>query len=94
MPPREIRLKVGSPCRSTGRLGGSGNQGQPHEVNSPGGVTGNGQDASVVNQYGWPATNNVYRGDFVVPDGTAAGMAGIQVSAAWVNGPEVKIPAR
>ena len=48
----------------------------------------------MVNQYGWPATNNVYRGDFVVPDGTAAGMAGIQVSAAWVNGPEVRIPVR
>jgi hypothetical protein len=54
----------------------------------------NGKDAKVVNKYGWPAMNNVYRVDFVVPDGTAAGMATLGLSVAWINGPEVKIPVR
>jgi hypothetical protein len=65
-----------------------------HEVNSPVEVTVNGKAAAVVNQYGWPATTNVYRVDFVVPDGTAAGMATLGLSVAWINGPEVKIPVR
>jgi uncharacterized protein (TIGR03437 family) len=65
-----------------------------HEVNSPVDVTVNGKAAAVINKYGWPATANVYRVDFVVPDGTAAGMATLGLSAAWINGPEVKIPVR
>jgi uncharacterized protein (TIGR03437 family) len=65
-----------------------------HEVNSPVDVTVNGKAAAVVNKYGWPATTNVYRVDFVVPDGTAAGMATLGLSVAWINGPEVKIPVR
>jgi uncharacterized protein (TIGR03437 family) len=69
-------------------------EGQLHEVNSPVEVTVNGKDAKVVNKYGWPATNNVYRVDFVVPDGTASGMATLGLSVAWINGPEVKIPVR
>jgi len=69
-------------------------EGQLHEVNSPVDVTVNGKAAAVVNKYGWPATTNVYRVDFVVPDGTAAGMATLGLSVAWINGPEVKIPVR
>ena len=65
-----------------------------HEVNSPVDVTVNGKAAGVINKYGWPATANVYRVDFVVPDGTAAGMATLGLSVAWINGPEVKIPVR
>jgi hypothetical protein len=69
-------------------------EGQLHEVNSPVEVTVTGKDAKVINKYGWPATTNVYRVDFVVPDGTAAGMATVGLSMAWINGPEVKIPVR
>ena len=69
-------------------------EGQLHEVNSPVEVTVNGKDAKVINKYGWPATTNVYRVDFVVPDGTVAGMAILGLSVAWINGPEVKFPIR
>jgi len=69
-------------------------EGQLHEVNSPVEVTVNGKDAKVINKYGWPATTNVYRVDFVVPDGTVAGMAILGLSVAWINGPEVKFPVR
>jgi len=65
-----------------------------HAVNSPVEVTVNGKAAQVVNAIGWPGMNNVYRVDFVVPDGTAAGMATLGLSVAWINGPEVKIPVR
>jgi hypothetical protein len=69
-------------------------EGPLHEVNSPVDVTVNGKATAVINKYGWPATTNVYRVDFVVPDGTAAGMATLGLSVAWINGPEVKIPVR
>jgi len=69
-------------------------EGKLHEVNSPVGVKVNGKAAKVSNKIGWPAANNVYRVDFVVPDGTAAGMATLGLSVAWINGPEVKIPVR
>ncbi len=69
-------------------------EGKLHEVNSPVDVTVNGKAAAVVNKIGWPTLNNVYRVDFVVPDGTAAGMATLGLSVAWISGPEVKIPVR
>ena len=69
-------------------------EGKLHEVNSPVGVKVNGKAAKVSNRIGWPAMTNVYRVDFVVPDGTAAGMATLGLSVAWINGPEVKIPVR
>ena len=69
-------------------------EGQLHEVNSPVSVNVDGKPAKVSNKIGWPAANNVYRVDFVVPDGTAAGMATLGLSVAWINGPEVKIPVR
>jgi len=40
---------------------------------------------------GWPDTTGVYRVDFRVPDGTAAGIVTIQLSAAWLPGPEMEI---
>ncbi|MEK7406160.1 MAG: hypothetical protein AAB225_13730 [Acidobacteriota bacterium] len=67
-------------------------EGKLHEVNSPVEVTVNGREAPVVNKIGWPTMNNVYRVDFVVPEGTAAGTASLGLSVAWINGPEVKIP--
>ena len=69
-------------------------EGKEYVVNSPVEVTVNGKAAQVVNALGWPGLNNVYRVDFVVPDGTAAGTATLGLSVAWINGPEVKIPVR
>jgi uncharacterized protein (TIGR03437 family) len=69
-------------------------QGNLHQVNSPVSVSVNGQKAAVVNKAGWPTLHNVYRVDFVVPDGTAPGMATLALSVAWINGPEVKFPVQ
>jgi hypothetical protein len=68
--------------------------GKLHEVNSPVNIAVNGKPAKVVNKIGWPTLNNVCRVDFVVPEGTAAGMATLGLSVAWINGPEVKFPVR
>jgi len=48
----------------------------------------------VTSALGWPGMNNVYRVDFRVPEGATAGTATLGLSAAWINGPEVKIPVR
>jgi hypothetical protein len=37
---------------------------------------------------------NVYRVDFRVPEGTAAGTAALGLAVAWIKGPEVKFPVR
>jgi len=64
------------------------------EVNSPVDITVNGKSADVVNKIGWPAMTNVYRVDFVVPAGTAPGLASVVPTVAWINGLEVRIPVR
>lgn len=56
----------------------------PRQVNSPVGVTVNGQSAEVINKIGWPGLVDTYRVDFRVPDGTHAGTASIQLTAAWI----------
>ena len=61
-------------------------------VNSPVDVLVNGQAAEVGNKIGWPGFENVYRVDVRVPDGIAAGMATLQLSAAWIPGAPVNIP--
>jgi uncharacterized protein (TIGR03437 family) len=60
-------------------------------ANSPVAVSVNGKQVDVINAIGWPSLVDKYRVDFRVPDGTAAGMAGIQLSAAWITGPGVSI---
>lgn len=60
-------------------------------VNSPVEVTVNGEPAAVLNKLGWPGLVDTYRVDFGIPEGTAPGPATIQLSAAWIAGPEVKI---
>ena len=60
-------------------------------VNSPVAVTVNGSPAEVINTIGWPGLVDTYRIDFRVPDGTTAGMASIQLTAAWIAGPDVRI---
>ena len=54
------------------------------QVNSPLEVTVNGRPAEVINNTGWPGFVDTYRIDFRVPDGMTAGMASIQITAAWI----------
>ena len=61
-------------------------------VNSPVEVMVNGREAEVINKVGWPGTSDLYRLDFRVPAGLPPGQATIQLTAAWIPGPEVKIP--
>lgn len=68
--------------------------GQLHLVNSPLEVTVGEKAAEVLNAIGWPGQTNVYRVDFRVPDGTAAGTAAVGLSVAWIKGPEVMFPVR
>jgi hypothetical protein len=62
------------------------------QVNSPIAVLVNGQQAEVTTAIGWPGLVDTYRVDFRVPDGTTAGIAGIQLSAAWITAAPVSIP--
>src|SRR5262249_19093567 len=64
------------------------------QVNSPIAVLVNGQQAEVTNAIGWPGLVDTYRVDFRVPDGASAGMAGIQLTAAWITGVPVNIPVQ
>ena len=64
------------------------------EVNSPLEVTVNGKPADVVNKFGWAGTSDTYRLDIRVPDGTAPGMAALQVTAAFIQGREVRVPVQ
>jgi len=64
------------------------------QVNPPVLITVNSQAAEVVNAMGWPGLVDTYRVDFRVPDGTAAGTAAIQLTAAWISGASVNIPTQ
>ncbi len=64
------------------------------EVNSPVEALVNGSAAQVINKVGWPNTTNVYRVDIRLPDGIAAGVATIRITAAYVPGAEVKIAVK
>ncbi|MEO7650284.1 MAG: hypothetical protein ABIZ80_07430, partial [Bryobacteraceae bacterium] len=64
------------------------------EVNSPVEVTINGKAAAVLNKVGWPGTTGSYRVDFQVPDGTAPGLANVQVSVAFIDSPATQISFR
>lgn len=61
-------------------------------VNSPVEVMVNDQSTGTINAIGWPTLVDVYRVDFQVPGGTAAGIARIQFTAAWISGSSVSIP--
>jgi uncharacterized protein (TIGR03437 family) len=63
-------------------------------VNSPVGVSVNGQPAEVVNAIGWPGQVDTFRVDFRMPNGAAAGTAAIQLTAAWIPGASVGIPVQ
>jgi hypothetical protein len=81
--PVKPNLDPGKPFPST-------QEGKFLEVNSPVEATVGGKSAVVINKFGWPEMTNVYRVDFRVPEGTPAGMATLQISVAWIAGPEVK----
>jgi len=63
-------------------------------VTSPVEVLVNGNPSPAIVQVGVPGTTDTYRVDFQVPETTEAGMAPIQLSAAWVKGTAVRIPVR
>jgi hypothetical protein len=65
-----------------------------YQVNSPLDVTLNGKAVEIINKIGEPGSTGLYRVDFRVPANTAAGTATIQLTAAWIPGPEVKIAIR
>jgi len=73
------------------------NPGQPFPssplaaVNSPVQVTVNGKPAQVTAAVGFPGAVDGYQVNFQVPPDTPKGMASIQLSAAWIAGPEVRI---
>jgi uncharacterized protein (TIGR03437 family) len=61
-------------------------------ANSPVSVPVNGQSTATINAIGWPGLVDTYRVDFQVPGGTSAGLAAIQLTAAWITGSLVNIP--
>lgn len=63
-------------------------------VTSPVEVLVAGNAVPAINQLGAPETTDTYWVDFRVPDTTAAGIVPIQLSAAWVTGPAVRIAVR
>lgn len=60
-------------------------------VNSPVEVTVNGIPAEVLFAGGLPGAVDGYQVNFRLPSGLAPGLAGVQVSAAWIAGSEVRI---
>jgi uncharacterized protein (TIGR03437 family) len=60
-------------------------------TNSPVTVLVNGKAGDTLYAGGYPNTVDTYQVNFRVPSDTAAGTAGIQISATWLTGAEVKI---
>ncbi len=63
-------------------------------ANSPIDVTINGQPAEVLYAGGYPGTTDTYQVNIRVPSGITSGPGSLQISAAWIVGPEVKIPVQ
>jgi len=61
------------------------------EVNGPLEVTVNGRPAEILLSIGRPGTTDRYRVDIRAPEGTTAGLATLQLTTAWIAGPEVTI---
>lgn len=60
-------------------------------ANSPIEVTVNGVATEVLYAGGYPGTTDAYQVNFRLPSGITPGAASLQVTAAWIAGPEVKI---
>ena len=73
------------------------NPGQPFTadpaqiVNSPVELTIDGKAAEVLYAGGDPGAVDRYQVNFRVPEGMIAGLAAVQLTSAWIGGPEVKI---
>jgi hypothetical protein len=63
-------------------------------VNSPVEVIVNGTPVEFLYAGGYPGTTNTYQVNFRLPSGMTPGTARLQVSTAWVAGPEVTIPVQ
>ncbi len=60
-------------------------------VNSPVELTVNGKPAEVLYAGGYPGAVDRYQVNFRVPEGTTAGLASVQLTSAWIAGPDVRI---
>ena len=63
----------------------------PQVANSPVELTINGKSAEVLSVGGYPGAVDRYQVNLRVPDGTAAGLASVQLTSEWITGSEVKI---
>ena len=54
----------------------------------------NGKSSQVLNAAGYPGVVDGYQVDFQVPDTATPGMASIQMTCAWIPGPEAKMAIR
>jgi uncharacterized protein (TIGR03437 family) len=63
----------------------------PQVANSPVEVSVNGIAAEVLYAGGYAGTTDRYQVDFRLPSGISSGEVSLQVTAAWIAGPEVKI---
>ena len=61
-------------------------------VNSPVEVNVNGSAADVLYAGGYPGAIDAYQVNFRIPDGTAPGVAAVQLTAGFITGTPVKIP--
>jgi uncharacterized protein (TIGR03437 family) len=60
--------------------------------NSPIEVLVNGKSGEVLYAGGYPGAVDRYQVNFRVPDGIASGLASVQLTSAWIQGPEVQLP--
>jgi uncharacterized protein (TIGR03437 family) len=60
-------------------------------VNSPVELTINGKLAEILYAGGYPGAVDRYQVNLRVPEGTTAGLATVQLTSAWIVGPELKI---
>jgi hypothetical protein len=61
-------------------------------VNSPVELNINGSQADVLYAGGYPGAIDAYQVNFRIPDGTAPGVAAVQLTAGFITGTPVKIP--
>ena len=60
-------------------------------VTSPIDITVNGVSADVLYAGGYPGATDAYQVNFRLPTGITTGAASLQIAAAWIPGPEVKL---
>jgi hypothetical protein len=63
-------------------------------VAAPVDVAANDQAAAVVNQVGWPETQDIYRVDVILPAGLRPGSVNLVLSVAWMPSAEFRIQVK